>query len=52
MFYCAKGHYKKAERLFKRALAIQEKVLASEHLELANTLNNLAVLCDTHGGTL
>lgn len=38
------GQYEKAQSLAKRALAIKEKVLGSEHLEVAKSLNNLAIL--------
>lgn len=49
MFYCAKGHYEKAERLFKGALAIQEKVLGLEHKVVAKTRNNLGILYTQQG---
>jgi len=37
------------EGLYRRALAIQERVLGPEHPALANTLNNLAALLDQQG---
>ena len=42
--YEAEGRYAEAEPLYKRALAIGEKALGSEHPDLANILNNLAKL--------
>ena len=38
-----------AEPLYSRALAIREKLLGPEHLDVASSLNNLAGLCATHG---
>lgn len=40
----AKGDAPEAERLYRRALAIKERLLGSEHPDVAVTLNNLAVL--------
>ena len=42
VLYEAQGRYADAEPLFKRALAIQEKALGPDHLDVANSLNNLA----------
>jgi tetratricopeptide (TPR) repeat protein len=39
-----RGRYSDAEPLYVRALAIREKALGPEHLDLANSLNNLAEL--------
>jgi tetratricopeptide (TPR) repeat protein len=36
--------YTEAERLYKRSITIYEKALGSEHLYVANALNNLALL--------
>src|SRR5258708_38489822 len=38
------GEYAVAEKLYKDVVEIQEKALGSDHLEVAATLNNLAVL--------
>ena len=38
------GDYTRAKSLHQRALAIQEKVYGSEHLDVATSLNNLAQL--------
>ncbi len=43
------GDYAKAEPLFRRALAIQEKALGLEHPDTAISLNNLAELYGTMG---
>jgi tetratricopeptide (TPR) repeat protein len=39
-----KGELLEAERRFRRALAIKEKILGPEHPAIAPTLNNLAVV--------
>jgi tetratricopeptide (TPR) repeat protein len=44
-----KGNYESAKPLFERSLAIREKVLGKEHLNVANSLNNLAGLCRSQG---
>ena len=44
-----KGDEMKAERLYRRALAIKEKALGPDHPDTALTLNNLAVLCKSRG---
>jgi tetratricopeptide (TPR) repeat protein len=38
------GKYAKAEPLFQRALAIQEKALGLNHPDVATSLKNIAVL--------
>ena len=43
------GLYAKAEPLYQRALAIDEKALGPEHPDTATSLNNLAVLYDAQG---
>ncbi len=43
-FYKAQGRYQEAEPLYKRALAIREKVLGPEHPDTAVALNNLGLL--------
>jgi Tfp pilus assembly protein PilF len=43
-------HYKEAERLLKGAFEIQEKLLGSEHPEVAQRLNNLGALYHAIGG--
>jgi tetratricopeptide (TPR) repeat protein len=47
--YHARGPYGDAHSFYLRAMAIQEKVLGTQHPEVAVTLNNLAVLYDTQG---
>src|SRR3989442_1137556 len=42
--YVAQGKPKAAERLLKRALAIQERNLGPGHPAVADSLNNLAIL--------
>ena len=43
----AQGHYGEAEGLYKRSLAIREKVLGSHHPHVGSSLNNLAGLLDS-----
>jgi tetratricopeptide (TPR) repeat protein len=43
------GRYSEAEPLYKRSLAIQEKVLGPNHPNVATSLNNLAELYHTQG---
>lgn len=38
-----------AERALRRAVALQETRLGPDHPDLANTLNNLAIVCERHG---
>ncbi len=40
------GDLEGAERLLREALALQETTLGPSHADLANTLNNLAVVCE------
>jgi tetratricopeptide (TPR) repeat protein len=40
--YRSQGQYEKAERLYRRALAIKEKVLGSENPEVVASRENLA----------
>jgi len=47
--YQVQGKYAEAEPLYKRSLAIREKVLGPEHPYVATSLNNLASLYDTQG---
>jgi hypothetical protein len=42
----AAGNYAAAEELLREAAALQEQTLGAEHPELANTLNNLGVVCE------
>ncbi|KAF0210105.1 MAG: hypothetical protein FD167_5410, partial [bacterium] len=49
VLYDKKGDYAKTEPLYLRALAIQEKVLGSEHPDVANSLNKLASLYKKRG---
>jgi len=44
-----KGDLVRAEALFKRALAIDERALGPEHADVAVSLNNLAVLYQNEG---
>ncbi|KAK4205836.1 hypothetical protein QBC37DRAFT_301982, partial [Rhypophila decipiens] len=36
------GNYSEAEQLYRQTLALQTKVLGSEHPDTLNTMNNLA----------
>ena len=48
--YCfERAQYAEAELLFKRTLAIRERVLGAEHPDVAMSLNNLAALYDQQG---
>jgi hypothetical protein len=42
----AAGNYSSAEHLLREAAALQEQTLGPCHPDLANTLNNLAVVCE------
>jgi hypothetical protein len=42
----AAGHYASAEELLREAAALQEQTLGPHHPDLANTLNNLGVVCE------
>jgi hypothetical protein len=42
--YRAEGQYAKAEALHKRSLAIWDKTLGRDHVDVAASLNNLALL--------
>ena len=42
----AAGDYASAERLLHEAVALQEQTLGPNHPDLANTLNNLGVVCE------
>ncbi|WP_347232741.1 tetratricopeptide repeat protein [Chloracidobacterium thermophilum] len=44
LFYANQGQYAQAEPLSKRALAIREKALGSNHPDVATALRNLAQL--------
>ena len=44
------GDYAKAEPLYRQALEIRKKVLGENHPDYATSLNNLAVLYQSHGG--
>ena len=45
----AQGRYAEAEPLYKRSLAIYEKALGPEHLDVATSLENYANLLRTTG---
>ena len=45
----ARGDAAGAGRLYRRALALKEKLLGPDHPDVALTLNNLAVLCKSQG---
>ena len=47
LLYDAQGHWIEAERLYRQALAINEKIYGPEHSEVAAILNNLAWLLKT-----
>ncbi len=42
----AAGNYSFAEKLLREAAALQEQTLGPHHPDLANTLNNLGVICE------
>ena len=42
----AAGNYSSAEKLLREAAALQEQTLGPHHPDLANTLNNLGVVCE------
>jgi hypothetical protein len=42
----AAGNYSAAEKLLREAAALQEQTLGPSHPDLANTLNNLGVVCE------
>jgi hypothetical protein len=42
----AAGNYASAEALLREATAVQEQTLGPDHPDLANTLNNLGVVCE------
>ena len=42
----AAGNYSSAEQLLREAVALQEQTLGPHHPDLANTLNNLGVVCE------
>src|SRR6186713_962240 len=42
----AAGDYASAEDLLREAVALQEQTLGPDHPDLANTLNNLGVVCE------
>jgi len=42
----AAGNYSSAEELLREAAALQEKTLGPDHPDLANTLNNLGIVCE------
>ncbi len=42
----ATGNYGAAEHLLREAAALQEQTLGANHPDLANTLNNLGVVCE------
>jgi serine/threonine-protein kinase len=44
LFLMRKGHYDEARATDERALALGEKVLGPDHLDVASTLNNLGVV--------
>ncbi|MEM7354377.1 MAG: tetratricopeptide repeat protein, partial [Acidobacteriota bacterium] len=49
--YRRRGHYKKATRLLKRALSVQESLLGQHHIDTSTALNELA-LSHQEGGSL
>ena len=51
MLYQTKGNYAQAEPLYRRSLAIREKVLGSEHPDVALSLSNLGRLYLARGDT-
>ena len=47
--YYAEGKYAEAEALYKRALAIREKALGSDHPDVVASMNNLAKIYYAEG---
>jgi hypothetical protein len=45
----AGGDHAEAERLLRTALRLQETTVGAQHPDLANTLNNLGVVCEMSG---
>ena len=45
----AAGDYASAEDLLREAAGLQEQTLGPNHPDLANTLNNLGVVCEITG---
>lgn len=45
----AAGDFSRAETALRQALDLQEREFGAAHPELASTLNNLAVVCETNG---
>ena len=43
------GNLAEAEQMWKRSLAIKQKVLGSDHIDLCSTLANMGVLCKKRG---
>ena len=48
----AAGNYPSAESLLREAARLQENSLGPLHPDLANTLNNLGVVCEITGKTV
>ena len=42
----AAGNYASAEDLLREAAALQERTLGAQHPDLANTMNNLGIVCE------
>jgi tetratricopeptide (TPR) repeat protein len=49
LLYANQGRYADADPLYQRSLAIREKALGPDHLAVAESLNNLAVLSFNQG---
>jgi tetratricopeptide (TPR) repeat protein len=49
MIHQARGDYTKTEEALMRALAIKEKIFGRDNVDVAMTLNNLAVSRDAQG---
>ena len=47
--YRKQGRYEAAEPLFLQALALRKKLLGESHPDVAQSLNNLALLYDSQG---
>src|SRR6185503_2078216 len=45
----ARGDHVTAERLLRQALSLQEASVGPNHPEVANILNNLAIVCELNG---
>ncbi len=48
-YFWQRGRYAEAERLYERTLLVRERALGPEHLEVAESLTGLAMVCNEQG---